>query len=241
MSPSAKSSTKAPSRAKSKATSSTKSSQSSDAASEAADRRARKARTKQGSETRALLLETASTLFATKGYHNTTVPDIVKEAGIGHGTFYEYFESRRDILVALAGDAHGTVSERPKARTNSLADRLRANVYWYLLNLVEHRELTKVWHEASAFDPEIADTVRLAQDQRTKQLQRWIEELDPAPDLDAKIAATAVNAMIEEFAYRWFVDSQAEPSGTPDVLAAAETVCVMALGALGVEPVSSGG
>lgn len=36
--------------------------------------------------------------FAERGYHETGVADIARRIGIGHGTFYRYFENKRDIL-----------------------------------------------------------------------------------------------------------------------------------------------
>lgn len=207
-------------------------------ASRSADSRARKARTPQGEETRNQILTAASSLFAANGYHATTVPDIVNHAGVGHGTFYEYFKSRRDVLVALTDKAQHAVTERPKARSNHLADRLRTTIYWYLLNLVEHLELTKIWHEAATFDPEIATTVREAQLQRVAHLRGCFEDLDPRPQLDAEVAASAVTAMIDEFSYRWFVDGQGPGTDTAVVIAAAETLCAMALAALGVESIA---
>lgn len=47
------------------------------------------------------LLPAAETLFAEKSYHNTTVADIATRAGLATGSVYRYFESKRDILVAV--------------------------------------------------------------------------------------------------------------------------------------------
>lgn len=52
-------------------------------------------------ETRKLLLDAAAKVFARQGYHDTLVSDIVKEAGVGQGTFYRYFEDKREILERL--------------------------------------------------------------------------------------------------------------------------------------------
>jgi len=51
--------------------------------------------------TRERLLEAARKLFAKKGYHNTLISDIVKEAGVGQGTFYRNFVDKRDIFENL--------------------------------------------------------------------------------------------------------------------------------------------
>jgi AcrR family transcriptional regulator len=44
------------------------------------------------------LVEAAYTVFVTKGYHTTSVAEIVREAGVSHGTFYNYFDNKRHIL-----------------------------------------------------------------------------------------------------------------------------------------------
>ncbi len=50
---------------------------------------------------REALLDAARTVFARKGYHATLISDIVGEAGVGQGTFYRHFSSKRDILERL--------------------------------------------------------------------------------------------------------------------------------------------
>lgn len=52
-------------------------------------------------ETREKLINTAQILFSKKGYHNTQVIDIVKEANVSAGTFYNYFTDKKDIFQQL--------------------------------------------------------------------------------------------------------------------------------------------
>ena len=52
-------------------------------------------------ERREHILRSASKVFSRKGYRLTSVSDIVEEASIGRGTFYLYFESKRDIFREL--------------------------------------------------------------------------------------------------------------------------------------------
>lgn len=56
---------------------------------------ARKART------RAKLVEVACELFGRLGYSNTTHADLAAAAGIGRTTFYEYFDSKEDLLIQV--------------------------------------------------------------------------------------------------------------------------------------------
>ncbi len=59
----------------------------------------RKMRVK-GTQTKALVLETAVQVFAKKSYHNTTVEDVARAAGLAKGTLYQYFRSKKELLGA---------------------------------------------------------------------------------------------------------------------------------------------
>ncbi|MFE0017752.1 TetR/AcrR family transcriptional regulator [Mesorhizobium sp. NPDC059054] len=48
------------------------------------------------------LLDCAQRLFFEHGYDNTTVNDIIREAGLSKGAFYHYFASKEALLEALA-------------------------------------------------------------------------------------------------------------------------------------------
>lgn len=49
---------------------------------------------------RTAILETSKKLFAEKGYHGTSISDIIKELDIPAGTIYTYFKSKDHILIA---------------------------------------------------------------------------------------------------------------------------------------------
>jgi AcrR family transcriptional regulator len=47
------------------------------------------------------MLEVGLHLFSQKGFYCTSVEDIVREAGVGKGTFYRYFKNKEEIFVAI--------------------------------------------------------------------------------------------------------------------------------------------
>ena len=55
-------------------------------------------------ETRREIIDAAFTCFAEQGYHATGSADIAARLGIGHGTFYRYFENKRDIVEHVIDD-----------------------------------------------------------------------------------------------------------------------------------------
>ena len=50
---------------------------------------------------RSQILETATTVFAAKGFSNATISDIASRANLGDATLYEYFDSKEAILLGI--------------------------------------------------------------------------------------------------------------------------------------------
>ena len=70
------------------------------------------------------ILEAASGQFEHKGFSETSIADIMKAANLGVGTFYNYFESKEEILLALlksiANKVEQAVETGTAAKLNSL-------------------------------------------------------------------------------------------------------------------------
>jgi AcrR family transcriptional regulator len=60
--------------------------------------------TSQGLERKQQLLDAAATLFAERGYAETRIVDICREAGVAKGLFYWYFETKEQVFRDLADD-----------------------------------------------------------------------------------------------------------------------------------------
>lgn len=48
------------------------------------------------------ILQAALKVFATNGYHGSSVADIAKEANVSKALFYHYFESKNELLMIFA-------------------------------------------------------------------------------------------------------------------------------------------
>jgi AcrR family transcriptional regulator len=60
--------------------------------------------TSQGLERKQQLLDAAAHLFAERGYAETRIVDICREAGVAKGLFYWYFDTKEAVFRDLAGD-----------------------------------------------------------------------------------------------------------------------------------------
>lgn len=74
-----------------------------------------KARTpvqKRGIETKAKIIKAASSLFCEKGFHNINAADIAARAGVATGTFYSYFNDKKEVLVDVLRLFYQEVTEK---------------------------------------------------------------------------------------------------------------------------------
>lgn len=79
---------------------------------------------------RAQLVSAAAEVFATQGVSATSVADIVRAAGVAQGTFYLYFASKDDIILAVVEDVADQLmagfAQAVQAPDRSPVERLRS-------------------------------------------------------------------------------------------------------------------
>src|ERR1700730_11071113 len=56
-------------------------------------------------EAKRTILQTASEVFAEKGYRDTTMDDIAKRLGVSKGALYQYFASKDELFQVICGAA----------------------------------------------------------------------------------------------------------------------------------------
>lgn len=114
--------------------------------------------TKKGMETRLKLLNAAEKVFGKKGYYETSVVNITQEAGVGQGTFYNYFQTKKDIYEALihqySRDLRLAIKEEMQgAKTHEEAQR---RGFLGFFNWVKnHPELYSIVQQAVVVDQEL--------------------------------------------------------------------------------------
>ena len=54
---------------------------------------------------RRIILDAALGVFAKKGYHGTSVPEVAEASGVGTGTLYRYFENKEALVNEVYRDA----------------------------------------------------------------------------------------------------------------------------------------
>jgi len=97
---------------------------------------------------REAILRSAIKVFAQKGYFNSKVADIAKEAGIADGTVYLYFKSKDEILHSIfdrAMEEFIAEGKREIAQIETADGRLRRIAQLHLEKLGADRDLAIVF------------------------------------------------------------------------------------------------
>jgi AcrR family transcriptional regulator len=110
-------------------------------------------------ERREQILRVARDVFAKRGYHQATIDDIVARAGVARGTFYLYFDDKREVFSELI-DRFATqltqaiqriVTDDPE---NPVVEQVRANIRIILRTCLFERAMTKIlFTDAAGVDP----------------------------------------------------------------------------------------
>ena len=112
--------------------------------------------TKAQSERRLRILEAAGTYFGKNGYHSADLDIVSKEAGVGKGTLYRYFENKEQLFVEtvsyFADKMYGEIiSEIERIRDRNLVKALFEAHEKYYTN---HRDVYNLVHNAVTQMPE---------------------------------------------------------------------------------------
>jgi AcrR family transcriptional regulator len=170
-------------------------------------------RSRKGAATRARLLEAAKGVFEDAGFREARIADIAERAGVSHGSFYHYFDSKEQIFreVADAQEALLTASsDDGEPPPPSEYERiLRANRL-YLQRYRDNGRIMGVIEEVSRYDAHVNEARMRRQRHFAQRAERAIRRLRDAgaadPDVDPEIASVALGSMVGRFAELWLIE-----------------------------------
>lgn len=156
------------------------------------------------------IIEEAAKLFDQQEFRDTLIEDIARAAGVSKATFYHYFESKTDLLIAIhqaITDALIERAESPERRQWSWSLQLKG-LMTDILDLVdEHPGHLKVFFEHYSEVPEeYQRAIRAKRNEYQKLTENIIAEGIRAGEfhnIDPPIATLAILGMCN-WASRWY-------------------------------------
>ncbi|MFJ8927895.1 MULTISPECIES: TetR/AcrR family transcriptional regulator [unclassified Streptomyces] len=202
--------------------------------------------TRKGRETDEAFRAAARTVFARDGYLNSRISDIAAEAGKSVASFYNYYDTKADLLAALAEDFHHEASEltkRPYRAGLAPQEALREAVAAFWHTYRRHRgELVGVF-QASMLEEEFRERWLAIRAEGTGMIAAEIRRAQKdgyCPGADPELTASALSAMLEHSCYIWMGHGDSGPStgtGTAADTAADEERAIDALATIWVKSV----
>ncbi len=105
------------------------------------------------SKTRKHLIDVATIVFAEKGLEQATTQDFYDAAGVSRGTFYNYFETKEDVLTAVANHIADALNEEILAETDDIKaapERVAWTIGRFIGRASTHPDETKVMVDIAA-------------------------------------------------------------------------------------------
>lgn len=101
-------------------------------------------------KTRQALIEAARELVYERGHEKISIQDITRRAGVGTGTFYNYFQTKQDVFLAVLDDFRQTFQhnlDEARARIKDPAMRVATTLKYYF----EQAQDNEAWNSFVAY------------------------------------------------------------------------------------------
>lgn len=166
--------------------------------------------TARGRRTRDVLVRAAREVFEEQGFLDARVADIADAAGVAHGTFYTYFDSKetifREVANSLVGEMFAASGVGEDVPPDPVA-RIEAANRRYLRAYAKNARILAILEQVATFNDYFRQLTRdirkVFVDRAAKGISRLQSQGLADPSLDPLTAASALGGMVEHFAHVW--------------------------------------
>lgn len=169
--------------------------------------------------TRERIIEAATEAFADQGYHDTSMDDIVRRAGMSKGAIYFHFPGKEALfftLVERLADVLERSARKSISRESSGVARVDATLKTLLDMLSKHQGLAKVVLLGGAgLGPSLDRRLLKLHERFARFIKGYLDKAvadSSIPAMDTEVAAYAWLGAINEIIIRWLY------AGQPDTL-----------------------
>lgn len=184
---------------------------------------------------RQLIIESAERIFATRGFHDTTIADISHDSGVHEASIFQYFKTKENLIVTiperhlsetLAGIAEhlqGMKGAEPKIRKliwHQLRD-LSMNKHYTSILLRELRTLP-AFYQSPAYE-----MIRKYSVYAVEAIREGIRDQEVDPEVEVILVLEMVFGAIDSIVLRWlFFDDPYDPNEAADALCSLITAAI---------------
>lgn len=160
------------------------------------------------------VLDACARAFAERGYHGTSIDDLIQATGLARGGLYHYIGSKSEALTRILDDLMGPLLEQAEAvvagpdAPDTAEGRLRALTRVWMQRVESHRDHVRIFEQErdTLRDGPTWDAVRRDRDAFESQLRRVLADGAAAGEFeiaDSGLTALALLGMVNHAAL-WF-------------------------------------
>lgn len=163
------------------------------------------------------LLDVALDVFATRGFHVTSMDDVAEAAGVTKPVLYQHFRSKRALYLELLDEVGSQLRDaitKASVEASGPRQQVEAGCAAYFRFVADHRNAFRLLFGSGARrDEEFADAVRRVEEGIAETVATFIEaDID---DEHRRMLGHAVVGMAEGTSRYWLVNGH---DFDPDVL-----------------------
>ncbi|QBI18926.1 TetR/AcrR family transcriptional regulator [Egibacter rhizosphaerae] len=193
----------------------------------------------RAAERRRQLITIASRLFSEHGYHGLSMEQLAEAAGVSKPVLYQHFPSKRELYLALVGEAVQEMEKQVRSALEGTTDnraRVEGAIAAYF-DFVEDPRFRLVFATAELGDDAVRREVDGAIHRVADQIAALIAEDAELHEDAARFLANAVRGLAAEGARWWIEQSSITKEEAVRILA---RLAWRGLGSFGTPPPGSG-
>ncbi len=188
------------------------------------------------------ILEAAVKVFAEQGFHQSTIAQIAKEAGVADGTIYLYFKNKDDILIQFYQYKTRQVFQRFRKEVekgDSAVEKLRNLIRSHLQEFQNDRNMAIVYQAETHQNQNrrlalehIKDMSKMYRDIISEVVEQGQDEGSMRKDLYLGLVKRFINGAVDEVINSWI-----HSGGKYDLVSMADPLVDLFIRGIGTENV----
>jgi AcrR family transcriptional regulator len=161
----------------------------------------------------ALIIDATREVLLTRGYAGTTIDEIARLADVSRASFYTYFPSKREVLLAVgahsASESSQLIAQMPQMATTRSGMAEWVSLYFGLLD--QHGSFAFAWTQAAQEDAEIHSAGMRRHLWLCAEMGSALNETTGKPVDDPSLLGLTIFAMLERsWAYGQLYEGQVD-------------------------------
>jgi AcrR family transcriptional regulator len=158
---------------------------------------------KKKEKTKEKVKQASLEMFRSKGYAHATVQEIMSLANLGYGTFYQYYKSKKEVLMEEGMQILDAITKHyihPPATEKSLYKRTYNSILNIFESCHEHRKVLDIMKSAKTTDEDIQEIWDGIMEELFRRLERditWSIKHGICRDVDLTIALISLDGMVK--------------------------------------------